>query len=277
MDDSALAAGNQGLVMRTKLLWRSFAVGLSASSALVAHDAAANTVAYAEAFFTGGDFVRLDFINPPVYIGVFGFLFAAGAFADNDFSKEYMIWYGNGDLYSVDVLNAYTTLIGSPSTPGNGPLAIHWDPVSGQMFLIATDASCATSTLYRLDVSDASTIPVGSTSGCIISLAIDAQGRAFGIDQTTEVLVSIDTTTGAATPIGPLGFRAQRLIGGFDFHPESGLLYLFAPDPDAGIRGIYTVNRTFGNATLVGTYERDFLGLAFAQLSDSILANGFDP
>lgn len=263
--------------MRRTLLWRSFAFGLSASFALVAHDAMANTVAYGEDFFFGGDFVRLDFINPPARIGSFDFLFAAGAFAGNDFSKEYMIWYATGDLYSIDVRNAHPTLIGTPSTPGNGPLAMHWDPVSGQMFLVAIDASCATSTLYTLDVSDASTVEVGSTPGCIISLAIDAEGRAFGIDQTTEALVSIDTTTGAAAPIGPLGFRAERLIGGFDFHPESGLLYLFASDPDAGIRGIYTVDTTLGNATLIGTYERDFLALAFAQLADSIWANGFDP
>ena len=263
--------------MRTRSLSRSLALGLSASFAFLAHGAAANTVAYAEDFFTGGNFVRLDFINPPVYIGQFDYLFAAGAFADNDFSNEYMIWYATGDLYSIDVLNAYPTLIGTPNTPGNGPLAMHWDPVSGQMFLVAIDASCETSTLYTVDVSDASTVEVGSTPGCIIGLAIDAQGRAFGIDQTTEALVSIDTTTGAATPIGPLGFRAQRLISGFDFHPESGLLYLFASDPDAGIRGIYTVDTTLGNATLVGTYDRAFLGLAFAQLSDSILVSGFDP
>lgn len=263
--------------MRTTLLARCLALGLSALFAFVAHDTVASTIAYAEDFFTGGNFVRIDFINRPVYIGPLDRLFATGAFADNDFSKEYMIWYATGDLYSIDVRNAYPTLIGTPSTPGNGPLGMHWDPVSGHMFLVATDASCATSTLYRLDVSDASTVEVGSTPGCIIGLAIDAEGRAFGIDQTSEALVSIDTTTGASTPIGPLGFRAERLISGLDFHPESGLLYLFASDPDAGIRGIYTVDTTLGNATLVGTYDRSFLGLAFAQQFDSILANGFDP
>ena len=127
--------------MRTTSLSRYLALGLSASFAFLAHGAAANTVAYAEDFFTGGDFVRLDFINPPVYIGSFDYLFAAGAFADNDFSNEYMIWYATGDLYSIDVLSAYPTLIGTPNTSGNGPLAMHWDPVSGQMFLVALQCS----------------------------------------------------------------------------------------------------------------------------------------
>lgn len=268
---------SSGVFVRITSLWRSIAFGLSASFALVANDAAANTIAYAEDFFTGGSFVRLNFIDPPQYISSFDILFVTGAFVNNDFSKEYMIRYINGDLYSIDVVGGSPILIGTTSTPGNDPKGMHWDPVSGQVFLIATDASCATSTLYTLDVSDASTVEVGSTPGCIISLAIDAEGHAFGIEQTAEALVSIDTTTGAATPIGPLGFRAQSIISGFDFHLDSGLLYLFATDPDAGIRGIYTVDTTVGNATLVGTYDRSYIGLAFARQFDAILANGFDP
>lgn len=69
----------------------------------------------------------------------------------------------------------------------------------------------------------------------------------------------------------------EPTISGFDFDPESGLLYLFAVDIDASIRGMYLVDTTLGDATLVWTYNLPCLGLAFAQLSDSIFANRLDP
>jgi sugar lactone lactonase YvrE len=264
--------------MRTTSLRQYFAFGLSAAFAFVAHDAAANTIAYAELFLGGGfDFDRIDFSNnPPVRLGSLDMLAISGAFVGDDFSTEYIL-DARGNLYSVDVRNAGSTTIRSVSTAANTPMGLHWDPTSDQMFLVANDESCATSTLYHLNISDASTVEVGSTPGCIIGLAIDADGHAFGIDQAAEALVSIDTTTGAATPIGPLGFSTQPTIGGFDFDPESGLLYLFATDLDAGIRGMYLVDTTLGDATLVWTYNLPYLGLAFAQLSDSIFANGLDP
>jgi hypothetical protein len=267
-----------GMPMRTTLLSRSLALAISASCAFLAPGAAADTIAYAEEAGGGGfQFVRVDFSgNPPQDIGAVSIYFWAGAFVDDDFSKEYVIAYPSADLYSIDVLTAEPTLIGNASTPGNDPTGMHWDRASGQSFLIATDVSCATSTLYRLDVSDASTAEVGSTPGCITSLAIDAGGSAFGVDLIESALVSIDTTTGAATLIGPLGFSPEFAIGGFDFDPATGALYLFAYDAVAGSNGGYVVDTVSGQATLVMPNTGAFAGLAFALAPDPMFANGFD-
>jgi len=264
--------------MRSTLLWRSIALGLSVSLAFGPHGAAANSLAYAEDFVGGGfNFDRLDFSDPPQYIGSLSIYAITGAFIDDDFSKEYIIDYTLGNLYSIDVLTANPTLIGNVSTPGNAPKGMHWDPASNQTFLVATDASCATSTLYSLDTVDASTVEVGSTPGCIAGLAIDANGSAFGIDSVADSLVSIDTTTGAATEIGALGFHPEFAIGGFDFDPATGLLYLFAHDATAGFNGLYVVDTTLGDATLVASTSRTLLGFAFAKAAGSLFANGFDP
>jgi hypothetical protein len=260
-------------------LWRSFVLGLLASLAVFPHDVPASTVAYTGEFLPGGfDFDRLtSFSDPPETVGRLDLFPAAGAFAGDDFAHEYMVDYTLGRLFSVDVLSGQATLIGSVSTPDNAVMGMHWDPTTDQMFLIATDASCATSTLYTVDVSDASTTEVGSTQGCLVGLAIDADGHAFGIDQTSQSLVSIDTATGAAMAIGPLGIQVHSLLSGFDFDPSSGLLYLFAIDYDSSTRGIYLVDTALGEVTLTATYSRAYLGLAFAEVFDFIMSNGFDP
>jgi hypothetical protein len=154
---------------------------------------------------------------------------------------------------------------------------MHWDAANDTAFMIATDASCATSTLYTLDVSDASIVEVGFSPGCIVSLAIDATGRAFGIDIAADTLVSIDTATGAATTVGgALGFDFNFAIGGFDFDPASGILFLFAYNADTGENGIYTVDTTTGIATLLAPNDVALTAVAFAPDPDPIFANGFD-
>jgi len=256
----------------------SLVFGFLASVACVPRDVPASTIAYTGMFVGGGfNFERLDFVGSPQYVGPLDLLPVAGAFAGDDYSSEYMIGLTQARLYSVNVLSGGATPIDSVSTPGNAARGMHWDPTSDRMFLVATDDACATSTLYRLDVADASTDEVGATPGCIVAFAVDADGHAFGIDQATDALVSIDTATGAATAIGPLGIHPHSLISGFDFDPESGLLYLFAIDDDAGARGQYLIDTALGSATFVASYDWSYVGLAFAPAPDAIMANGFDP
>jgi hypothetical protein len=266
--------------MRTTRLWRCVALGMFASFAFVAQTAAAETIAYAEESGSGGfHYVRLTFDgSPPQDIGPpLSIYFWAGSFVDDDFSKEYVIDYPSADLYSINTSSAELTLVGNVSIPGGSPRGMHWDPTNDTEFLIATDASCATSTLYTLDVSDASIVEVGSSLSCIAGLAIDAKGRAFGIDLVANTLVSIDTATGAATTVGSgLGFDINFAIGGFDFDPATGILYLFAYNADTGENGVYTVDTTTGIATLLAPNDVALVALAFAQAPDPIFANGFD-
>ena len=145
-----------------------FALELFASLAFFGTGALAKTIAYTGVFLPGGfDFASLDFVDPPQTISGLPFFPATGAFADNDFSHEYMIDLALGRLFSIDVQTGEATLIDSVDTSDNGVVGMHWDPTSHQMFVIANDSACTSSTLYRLDVSNASMVEVGSTPGCI--------------------------------------------------------------------------------------------------------------
>lgn len=263
--------------MRTTPLLQSITLGISASLAFAVHGALADDIAYAQVSGPGFDFVRIDFSTGTVEsIGPLSIYLMAGTFVGDDFSKEYVIDYPGHDLYSIDTSSAEATLIGSVSTAAIRPAGMHWDPADQKTYLVATDASCTTSTLYSLDVSDGSTMEVGSSPGCIASLAIDAEGHAFGIDLVAGTLVSIDTTTGVASTVGPLGFTPDFAIGGFDFDLSNGELYLFAYDVNTLSNDVFVVDTASGSATLIAPEMTAYAGLAFARDVDSIFANGFD-
>ncbi len=252
---------------------------LTATLALASADAMATTVAYGSRFFTGIDYVFLGTDGQWHTVKNMGssVLPSAGAFAGNDYSTQYILDFTVGRLYSLDVNWPQDILIGATDTGDNSPIGLHWDPTSSQMYLIANDSACTTTTLYVVSITNAATFEIGSTPRCIVSLAIDANGNGFGIDQDEGSLVSIDIGTGAAATIGPLGFSTSTLVGGLDFDPTTGELNLFATEDDTHIFGRYIVDVTQGTATRIATYDFAPLGVALADLPETILANGFDP
>jgi DNA-binding beta-propeller fold protein YncE len=261
--------------MRASTLFRTFLLSLSATVVLLPCSGSATTIAYAAEFLPGGlDYVRTNFIDPPYTLGGI-MLTSVGAFVGDDYSHQYFIDEALGRLQTIDVLTGVPGVIGSVDVGSNSPTGMHWDPTRDQMFLIATDALCVSTTLYRLDVSNASTVEIGTTTGCILGLAIDENGRAFGIDQTHATLVSIDTSTGATATVGPLGLTMQPL-GGLDFDPENGSLYVFGYDSTTGSNGMFLVNTALGNGTLFHTYGVTLLAVSLAPALDAIMANGFE-
>ncbi len=61
-------------------------------------------------------------------------------------------------------------------------------------------------------------------SGIVIDIAINDAGDLYGLQIGTDSLVSIDTTTGVGTTIGPIGLNAN-FAQGMDFDPATGDLY----------------------------------------------------
>jgi VCBS repeat-containing protein len=101
----------------------------------------------------------------------------------------------------------------------------------------------------------------GSAGRDISGLAFNGTGVLYGIammDQQPDMLVSIDTATGVATPIGPTGTNGSRGVAGLAFDPGSGTLYLSVDT------NLYTVDPATGAATLVGN-----IGLAGAPANSS--------
>jgi hypothetical protein len=254
--------------MRASRLPLVLAIGASLCASEVA---LANPIAYAQ---RQSSYVEINFgTNQTSVIGSLTIFFTTGAFKGSDFSEEYALDYPFGDLYSISTADASTVHIGHVQVTGL-PSAMRWDPVSGQMFLMAPDGSCNNSTLYAIDVSDASTHEIGSTGGCIVTLAIDTQGDAYGVDILSNSLVSIDKSSGAATAIGSgLGY-SLREFSAFDF--AGGQLILIAEDIGSGVNSYFIVDTALGSAQLVSPYPDQYSAFAMAPALDPIFVNGFD-
>lgn len=251
---------------------------LAALVGLASPAASAYTVGYASWFLGGGfDLVRLDLDGYVSTIGSNDMLPSAGAFAGDDYSTQYIVDFNIGRLEAIDVHTGHVTLIGIADLGDNVPIGLGWDPTSRQMYLLAADDPCTTSTLYVIDLASAATFELGSTPRCISGLAIGADGAGYGVDLDEDALVSIDIGTGASSMIGPTGFRTSSLVLGLAFDPSTGLLNLFAFDEDAQTIGRYLVSTDDGAATLVRNYNFAPLGIALAVEADAIFTNGFDP
>ena len=66
--------------------------------------------------------------------------------------------------------------------------------------------------------------------------------------QGPATLYKIDSTTGAASPVGVTGFDR---VGSIDFNPLNGILYGIGADPVSGSFNLITINTATGLATAV--------------------------
>ncbi|MGH9365763.1 MAG: hypothetical protein ACRD1B_10955 [Thermoanaerobaculia bacterium] len=88
------------------------------------------------------------------------------------------------------------------------------------------------------------------------SLAAPGVGTLFGTNASGGSLLRVNTSTGAGTIVGAMGFVAPALA----VHPLTGVMYA---GRGAGTPSIYTVNPTTGATTLVGSS-----GLGVAAIGD---------
>lgn len=108
------------------------------------------------------------------------------------------------------------------------------------------------SRLYSLNILTGSETFIGQITGLagLMSLAIDCDGNAYGIDIVTDQLFSINLSTGAGTPIGPLGFNANYGQDA-DFDAATNTLYLAAFNNGISQGEFRSVDLTTGNSTFI--------------------------
>jgi hypothetical protein len=106
----------------------------------------------------------------------------------------------------------------------------------------------------------------------VISCTSNVQaGTLYAVRESDDTLVNIDTDTFAYTVIGPLGVSFE--FGGLTYDPNSQTLYMIG---GRGNNNLYTVNRTTGQATLVGSHGmNDLFGLAFDSTNNVLYATQF--
>jgi hypothetical protein len=93
---------------------------------------------------------------------------------------------------------------------------------------------------------------ISSLSGTYNDIAYAPDGSLFGLYNNGSSLVTFDKTTGAVTPVAPLSVAGIESIA---FDPSDGVLFgvglsvIGAPQ-----NGLYTINPTTGETTLVGSF-----------------------
>jgi len=156
-------------------------------------------------------------------------------------------WYGcqqnNGALWTINEVNGTMTLIGGGGAALNG---LAYDPTTCNMY------GAGSYDLYTVDMNNGNQMLVGpfNTGGLIIGIAFDGEGTLYGEDL-IDNLYSINTSTGAAKLIGPLGIDinyAQDMAYDITWN----VLYLAAY---TGGGQLYTCNVTNGHCTLVGDFQ----------------------
>jgi hypothetical protein len=151
------------------------------------------------------------------------------------------------DLITVDTTDGTVTVIGDllSSMGGATPTGLAFDFTTNTMYATASD------TLYTIDLVDGTATEVGPMgTSTAIWLVIDNDGLAYAADITLDAFYSVDLTTGAATLIGVLGIDIS-FAQDATINPADNLIYM-AAYTGGGTGGVYTVDPTFGVATLVG-------------------------
>jgi len=182
----------------------------------------------------------------------------AGADIDENhqyFGCYYGAWAGNGKLVSIDLSTGVPTLIGSINHLLYAT-SMAYDNTTGIWYFGDTDG--INSNLYIIDITTGNANLLGTIVGIssLITLVIDYNGNAYGIDISTDKLYSINLSTLIATEIGPLGFDASYGQDA-DFDDSDGTLYLAAFNNTSNSGELRSVDVSTGNSTLIVTWPAD--------------------
>ena len=170
------------------------------------------------------------------------------------YALEYLA-AGSGNLVSVDTTTGNITTIG-PLTglaSGHTVTGIAWDKTSATMYAISTNGTVGSLYTVNLATGTLTTVSATTTGSALpIDIAINSAGIMYSMDVGTDILYTINKTTGAATAVGPLGININ-FAQGMAIDPATDSLWL-AAYIGTGNSGLYRCNTSTGAATLVGNF-----------------------
>jgi hypothetical protein len=215
-------------------------------------------------------FIAFDLKDPSVTTPVGGGNGSAFLmdFVGDDFSKAYGI-----DAYGA-MINTFATIdtatgaiskigVSNPSMDPGGWTGFKYDRSTGVAYAVGTGCG-SSSHLYTIDLGTGASTLVTEIAGlpCVSGIAISPDGAMFGLDIAADVLYSIDKTSGATSPIGPIGFDAGPYKD-LDFDDSNGVLYYAGNNT-----GIGPQLRTIIPNALIGPLDSGLLaGFAIATRS----------
>jgi hypothetical protein len=188
--------------------------------------------------------------------------------------KWFCSMYGNGILYDVDPKTFDTTAIGDGGVSLDG---LSYDLVTEKLY------GATNQVLYEIDMDTGDQVYIGDfvSTMWMVGLAFDADGVLYGWDISPDYLYTINTSTGEATPVGPLGINLNYAQAG-DIDKDEDILYLdaFTLSPSYG-RFLYECNLETGECTLIGTLgDIDYTTWAISyelNMEPPVTIASFDP
>ena len=194
--------------------------------------------------FTGGDDIDGLAFNSS------GVLFAS----DNDDDRLYTLSLTTGAILTSVAFNGAISSVSDTGLSFNS---------SDVLFLSDDDGGSGTESLYTVNTTTAAVTLVGEHDLDIDGIAFDGSDVLYGIDDTNNQLVTLNTTTGAvASVIGSLGFSTSGEQG-LSFDPLTGTLWMV----NEGNQSLYTLNLTTGAATFMANLGFDIESLAIIDVS----------
>ena len=173
---------------------------------------------------------------------------------------------GDG-LIEIDIDTGESTfLFPFGVNPSAGALAVAPDGTLYAAFVGDVDR------LFIVDPDAEEVTPVGFFGFEDVSgLAFAPDGTLYGVDRTSDQLITIDPLTGEGTAVGIV----VRSGNGLTFTPD-GTLYLIG-NPVGGAR-LYTVDPDTAEATEVGLFGSDLIGASgLAAIGDVLYADAYQP
>jgi hypothetical protein len=164
---------------------------------------------------------------------------------------------GDGVFYLTDIApslfefntgtGAVTSLGAITGTSGDQINGLSFNSANGTYYMVSG------TNFYSVDVSTRVATLIGNmgvAGSLFIDLCFDAAGNCYAYDLVTDAAYTINTSTGAATQIGPLGYDAN-FGQGMSYDMETSTIYLSAFNNGTFTGQLRTMNPGTGATTLV--------------------------
>jgi 6-phosphogluconolactonase (cycloisomerase 2 family) len=216
--------------------------------------------------------------NPSTFIIAAGGVFPRSVVVDPTGKFAYVanfgfaeVFTGSVSMYTIDPSTGALTPIGPPVAADHGPYSVAVHP-SGKFAYVADSGDqgggedVGDVSMYTIDATTGALASIGTIRGecpglCSpYSVAVDPSGKfAYvpsegGPAPTTVSMFTINTTTGALTPIGTTAAGGRAISVAVD--PKGKFAYVTAksdPPGSAGNVSMYTINAATGTLTSIGT------------------------
>ena len=194
-----------------------------------------------------------------------GSMYVGGDFVGDDFTKLYVISYTLQDLRLIDTQSGLVTIIGAMELfNGGGWTGMTW---GGRMYLSSVDGN--DSYLYNVNLETGKTSVIGRICAhcTVIDIAATSDGRMYGFDIHTDVLIRIDPVTARSAVIGPVGFDGNYSQD-MDYDEATRRLYLAAFNRITYQGELRLADVNSGATTLIGVFPNgdEIDAFAFASV-----------